>query len=242
MRMLQIKNLFVQYSSAKNPAIQDVSFDVKKGNHVAILGPSGCGKSTILNAIAGLLEQKKVEIKGDITWAEFDSDSESNSGRSLNGKKKPTIRMVFQESTLLPWRTVEKNIALGLEIQKNSKEEITQKVQEMLSIIGLEEFAKSFPRELSVGMSQRVNFARALVCEPDLLLLDEPFSALDDKTKNTIQQEFARILKEKKITSIFVTHDVQEATSMANKIIVLSKSPSRIERIIEKDVDGLFQI
>ena len=215
--MLKIKNLFVQYNDAKKPSIKDISFEVKNGDHVAILGPSGCGKSTTLNVIAGLLTEKDAKIEGSLDWR--------------SNEKKPVIRMVFQEATLLPWRTVEKNIAFGLEIKKFSKEEIAKKVGIMLEVVGLSEFSKHYPHQLSVGMQQRVNFARALVCEPDLLLLDEPFSALDSETKKNIQAEFARILKEKKITSIFVTHNMQEAESMATKILVFSKNSSSLLEI-----------
>lgn len=216
--MLEIKNLFVQYNRAKNPSIQNISFKVEKGDHVAILGPSGCGKSTTLNIIAGLLTEKEAKIEGIMDWR--------------FGRKKPVIRMVFQEATLLPWRTVGKNIAFGLETQKLSKEEIAAKVEAVLKVVGMLESAKSYPHQLSVGMQQRVNFARALVCEPDLLLLDEPFSALDQETKKSIQAEFARILKEKGITSIFVTHNIQEATTMANRIILLSDSPASVKSIL----------
>jgi NitT/TauT family transport system ATP-binding protein len=192
---------------------------------VAILGPSGCGKSTTLNVIAGLLKEKEAEISGEIIW--------------YKEKNKPIIRMVFQEATLLPWRSVEKNIAFGLEIQKLSKEEIARKVQEMIQVVGLSDFAKSYPHQLSIGMQQRVNFARALVCEPDLLLLDEPFSALDNETKKIIQKEFSRILKEKNITSIFVTHNIEEVIAMATMAVVLSKGPSTVLRVVDLNRESL---
>jgi ABC-type nitrate/sulfonate/bicarbonate transport system ATPase subunit len=147
--------------------------------------------------------------------------------------------MVFQEATLLPWRTVEKNISFGLEIQKFGEEEIRKKVQEMLRIVGLLEFAKSYPHQLSVGMQQRVNFARALALEPDILLLDEPFSALDVETKNKLQIEFSRIIKEKNITSIFVTHTVDEAVCMANKVVLFSNGPATSEHIFYNVADVL---
>lgn len=215
--MLKIQNLFVQYHGSKKPSIQNVSFDVSRGDQIAILGPSGCGKSTTLNVIAGLLIEKEAQIDGVLDWR--------------SNEKKPIIRMVFQEATLLPWRTVEKNIAFGLEVKKFSKEEIAKKVQEILKTVGLLEFAKSYPHQLSIGMQQRVNFARALVCEPDLLLLDEPFSALDVETKKKLQEEFSRIIKEKNMTSIFVTHDISEAHCLASKIIIFSKKQKAVMQV-----------
>lgn len=204
--MLSIKNFCVKYKKGKDFSARDVSFDVKKGEIVAVLGPSGCGKTTTLKVIAGLLDEKDIEKTGEILWNE-------------NGKK-PEIRMVFQLATLLPWRTVEKNIAFGLEIKKFSKEEISQKVQEAIKLVGLQGFEKYYPAKLSVGMQQRVNFARALVCEPDLLLLDEPFSALDVNSKKKLQKDFLKIISEKKITAIFVTHSIEEALEMGDKIYV----------------------
>lgn len=212
--MLEIKNLFVQYKGARKPSIQDISFKVEKGDHIAILGPSGCGKTTTLNVIAGLLTEKEAKIEGILDWRSND--------------KKPVIRMVFQESTLLPWRTVEKNIVFGLEVEKLSKDKIEMKAREMMKIVGLSEYANYYPHQLSVGMQQRVNFARALVCQPDLLLLDEPFSALDIVIKKDIQEEFLKILKEKNITSIFVTHNMQEAVIMATRMLVFSKDSSSL--------------
>lgn len=222
--MLKINNLHVKYRGANTPSIQDVSFEVEKGDRVAILGPSGCGKSTTLNAIAGLLDEKNVEIKGEIKWNDMEKTE-------LGSGEPPVIRMVFQEATLLPWRTVEKNIAFGLEIKKLPKNEIKSRVAEMLRVVGLLENAKSYPHELSVGMQQRVNFARALVCEPELLLMDEPFSALDVETKKKLQEEFSRIIKEKKMTTIFVTHNIQEALSMSDKVITFSAAPAVVENI-----------
>jgi NitT/TauT family transport system ATP-binding protein len=223
MCMLEIKNLFVKYKNSKHPAVQDVSFDIGRGQRLAILGPSGCGKSTTLNVIAELLTRQEAEIKGGIKW------NDKN--------KKPIVRMVFQEATLLPWRTVERNVAYGLEIQKIPKEEITEKVGKVLKAVGLLESAKSYPHHLSVGMRQRVNFARALICEPDLILLDEPFSALDIETKKTVQREFLKIIKEKGMASILVTHNMSEAVTMADKIIVLSKRPSVIVYETKETID-----
>lgn len=220
--MLKIRNLFVKYLDSEKPSIEDISFDVEKGDQIAILGPSGCGKSTLLHVISGLLTEREAKIDGILDWR--------------TSKQKPVMRMVFQEATLLSWRTVEKNIAFGLEVNKVSKDDIEKKVKEILEIVGLSQHAKSYPFQLSVGMQQRVNFARALVCEPELLLLDEPFSALDVETKKNLQEEFLKIIKAKGITSIFVTHNVGEAVSMSNKIIILTAGPAKVKEI---SINGL---
>jgi NitT/TauT family transport system ATP-binding protein len=226
--MLQVKNLFVKYVNSIEPSVQDVSFNVAIGDRIAILGPSGCGKTTILKTIAGLLSEDEVIIGGSLAWS--------------GGEKKYKIRNVFQEATLLPWRTVEKNITIGLEIEKISKEKKDKMVKDMLELIGLAGYSDHYPYQLSIGMKQRVNFARALACNPDLILLDEPFSALDVEIKKNIQDEFLSILKERKITSILVTHNIQEALAMANRIIVLTKKPSNVLQIIENNnSNGLLE-
>lgn len=218
--MLEIKNLYVKYHNTGKVALRDVSFFVNKGEIAAILGPSGAGKTTLINVVAGLIKDGiEVEIKGQIT---------------INGGQKGTVvNTVFQEPTLLPWRTVVGNIVYGLEIKKESKESIEAKVKKMIEMVGLKNSENYYPYQLSLGMQQRANFARALICDPDVLLLDEPFSALDIKTKKKIQEEFSKIIKEKQITSIFVTHSPDEAFFMADKIIAFSKSPAEIKKIID---------
>lgn len=217
--MLELRNLLVQFNDSKNPVIQDFSLKVEKGDRIAILGPSGCGKTTILKVIAGHLNKKDVHLNGVLDWR-FQAH-------------KPKIATVFQSATLLPWKNVRNNISLGLKIQRISKDEINERVDKVLKIVGLQAVEKKYPSKLSIGMQQRVNFARALVCEPELLLLDEPFSSLDGETKNKIMDGFSTILEKKGITSIFVTHNLQEAMKLADKIIFLTKSPSIIDKIVD---------
>ena len=213
--MLKLNNLSVLYKSTGLLAVKDVSFEVKEGEVISILGPSGCGKTTILNAISGLLTENEVEIKGLIKFS----------------KRKLKIRTVFQESRLLPWRTVLENASLGLEAEEEKKSKAQERAREFIKLVGLSDFENYLPSRLSGGMKQRVNFARALVCKPDLLLLDEPFSSLDSALKDNIQKKFLKILESKNMTSIFVTHDEKEAHLLAHKIIVLSKGPSIVEDI-----------
>ena len=227
LRMLHIEKLYVKYNKSLKTSIAEVSFDIEKGDCIAILGPSGCGKTTLLNVIAQQLGKKDAAISGEVIWK--------------NQTQNPIVNMVFQEARLLPWKTVEENVSIGLEIKKLDKNEIAARTKQILELVGLNFEGKEFPRQLSIGMQQRVNFARALVCNPDLLLLDEPFSALDIKTKKVIQNEFVRIIKEKRITTIFVTHNLEEAVFMANKIVILTKGPARIKKIIENK-DKMFDM
>ena len=204
--MLTVKNLLVQYQGNENPSIQEVSFEVKKGEVVAVLGPSGCGKSTMLKFIMGLLKTNISKMDGEVLW---------------NGKKeKFSKRMVFQKPTLIPWKTVKENIALGVENISKSGNEIDGKIQEILSKIGLMEYGEYYPYQLSVGMEQRVNFARALVCEPEVLLLDEPFSALDVNRRKKMQRIVLEIAKEKNMAVVLVTHSLEEALEMGDRILV----------------------
>lgn len=177
----------------------DLNFEVEKGEFVVIIGPSGCGKTTLLNLFSRSLKADNGEV-------------------ICNGN----LRMVYQQSSLFPWLTVAENIALGL--GKNG----TEKTAEMLKIIGLADFADHFPHQLSGGMKQRVELARALADEADILLLDEPFSSLDYLTKLNIRAELVRMLKEFPRTTILVTHDVEEAAQLADRIVVFSARPARI--------------
>lgn len=177
----------------------DLNFAVEKGEFVAIVGPSGCGKTTLLNLFSNSVKPDKGEVV---------------CGGSL--------RMVYQQSSLFPWLTVEENIALGLE-KKNQ-----DKISEMLNIIGLSHFSEHFPHQLSGGMKQRVELARALIGETDILLLDEPFSSLDYLTRMNIRSELVRMLREFPRTTILVTHDIEEAAQLADRIVVFSERPASI--------------
>lgn len=201
-------------------AVSNIDLELKSDEFVSIVGPSGCGKSTILRLISGLI----YPTTGEIT---------------LNNEIviKPTekIAMVFQKPTLFPWLTVRDNIAFGMKI-KNKIEDI--KINEMLELIGLSDFAYDYPKQLSGGMAQRVALARAIINEPEVLLLDEPLGALDAFTRMNMQDEILNIWKRTKQLVIMVTHDIEEAIYMSTKVIVINKNPGRIKQIIDIDLNN----
>lgn len=204
-------------------ALQNVSLEVKAGEFVSLIGPSGCGKSTLLRLIADLLTPSSGELK-------------------INGKDPHQARlereygMVFQAATLLEWRSVAHNVQLPLEIMGYSKAERAERAQRMLELVELGKFADHYPWQLSGGMQQRVAIARALAFEPKLLLMDEPFGALDEFTRERMNLELLRIWEQTGITVIFVTHSIPEAVFLSSKIVVMSPRPGRITQIIENDV------
>ena len=199
-------------------AIEEINLQVKNGEFVCILGPSGCGKTTLLRIIAGL--QKPTSGKITINGKEI-SGPGSDRG------------MVFQEFGLLPWRTVRSNVEFGLELKGVEKSERTKISTRLIEMVGLTGFEEAHPNELSGGMKQRVGIARALANDPAILLMDEPFGALDAQTRNLMQKELLRIWKETRKTVIFVTHSVDEAVYLADRIIVLSIRPGHIKEIYE---------
>lgn len=199
-------------------AIADFDLEVRNGEFVCLLGPSGCGKTTILRIIAGL----QTATTGSITLK----------GMEITGPGSDR-GMVFQEFGLFPWRTVKKNVEFGLEIQKKSEKEIEETSKRFIDLVGLTGFENSHPNQLSGGMKQRVGIARALASDPAILLMDEPFGALDAQTRNQMQKELLRIWQETKKTVIFVTHSVDEAVFLADRIIVLTTRPGRIKNIYE---------
>jgi NitT/TauT family transport system ATP-binding protein len=197
-------------------AVDDVSFEVREGEFVALLGPSGCGKSTILNIVAGLLPRSggRVLIDADAVEA---------------GKVNRKVGYVFQRDTVFPWRTVAANIGYGLEIAGLPKVERTARVANAIEAAGLIGFAESFPRALSGGMRQRVALMRTLIMEPDILLMDEPFGALDTHTKLDMHKTLLEIWERERQTVLFVTHDLGEALTLASRIILLSARPGRLK-------------
>jgi NitT/TauT family transport system ATP-binding protein len=215
--MLKITDLSIRYKDTSQLVLDKINIDVKKGQIVAIIGPSGCGKTTLLNNIANVLTEGEVTRTGELKLV---ADTK--------------IRMVFQEPILLPWRKVTGNIFFGLEAEGKSGPKHHKKVKEVVKLVGLDKSEDKYPHQLSIGMKQRVNFARALATNPDLLLLDEPFSALDIETKTRLRSEFLKILKQKKITAIFVTHDLEEACLLADKIVVLTDGPAKVEKVITR--------
>lgn len=220
MSKLEFKNVGLIYHSidTETLAIKDVSFTVNDGEILGIVGPSGCGKTTILSLIAGLLASSYGEIL-------LNGDSDRKNFKS---------GYMLQHDQLFQWRTIWRNIMLGLEINGKSKDQKTLLfAEELLEKYGLAEFKKRYPSQLSGGMRQRVALIRTLVTEPELLLLDEPFSALDFQTRLKVGNDVHSIIKNEGITSIFITHDLSEAISISDKIVVLSNRPAEVKATIE---------
>lgn len=222
--IISLKNLCKSYNTKENltvEALKDINLDVKENDFICIVGPSGCGKSTMLRIIAGL----ETATEGKIIYE----------GREL---QKPTkdIGMVFQDYSLLPWRTVLDNIALGLEFKGVSKNKRLDIASRYLELIDMTRFGKAYPYELSGGMQQRVAIARALANDPHVLLMDEPFGALDAHTRILLQKELLRIWERNKKTIMFVTHSVDESVYLADKVIVMSRNPGEIKEIINIDM------
>ncbi|HEX8167957.1 MAG TPA: ABC transporter ATP-binding protein [Beijerinckiaceae bacterium] len=197
--------------------LEDVSFEVAGNEVVVVIGPSGCGKSTLLSIIGGLLRPAKgaVEIEGEPPK------------NSLN-----PITFVFQDFALLPWRTVRDNVAFGLEHHGLSRREIDALVQDALARTGLSDFADVVPKKLSGGMRQRVGIARALAVSPAVCLMDEPLSALDAQTRELLLEDFRRIWAEERVATIYITHNLDEAVRLADRVVVLSRQPGRIKDVI----------
>jgi len=222
--ILEIRNVrkWFESNGRRLMVIDGVSFTVREGEFISILGPSGCGKTTLLRIIAGLEKQEEGEIL--------------LRGKPIVGPGQDRA-MVFQDYALFPWRNVLGNVLFGLEIRKVPKEEALEKAKRFIKLVGLEGFEKSYPHELSGGMRQRVALARALVCEPEILLMDEPLSALDAQTRNVMQTELVRIWQETGKTIIYVTHNIEEAVYMADRVAVLSKRPAKLLDLVEVNLE-----
>jgi NitT/TauT family transport system ATP-binding protein len=198
--------------------LRDVSFTAEAGEFVTVIGPSGCGKSTLLGAIAGLTPIDS----GEIHFAQ----------RPITGPG-PERAVVFQHASLLPWRTIASNIAYGLELRRVvSHEEIEERVAQAVRLVGLAGFESHYPREVSGGMQQRTNLARALAVDPQLVLMDEPFGALDALTKETLQDELSQLAAQTRRSTLFITHDIGEAVLLADQILVMGTAPGRVIRAL----------
>lgn len=224
--LLALSNISYSYHelSGETKALENISFDVNPGEFIAIVGPSGCGKSTLLSMIAGLIKPENGKISLD--------------GKTLTSAR-TRIGYMLQKDHLFEWRTVLSNILLGLEIQNRMDEASRTKAIEMLTTYGLDAFAEARPSQLSGGMRQRAALIRTLVLEPDLLLLDEPFSALDYQTRLNVSDDIWKIIKKEEKTAILVTHDLSEAVSMADRVLVLSARPGRLVKDVPIAFDGL---
>ena len=198
--------------------IDRINLTIQEGEFLAIVGPSGCGKSTFLRIMAGLVSPTGGRVLID--------------GIEVQGPN-PRHNLVFQDHALYPWRTVFQNVALGLEMQRQRRERIQQQVTRLLALVGLEDFAAYYPHQLSGGMRQRAALARVLAVDPDVLFLDEPFGALDAMTRLTLQDELLRIWVDSGKTVVLVTHDVEEALVLADRVVIMSTIPGRVREIIE---------
>lgn len=213
--LLELKDIAMSYHTMDGevPALSHISFSIAEGEFAALVGPSGCGKSTLLNLIAGLLkpEQGAITIQG-IPLAD----------------SRLSIGYMLQKDHLFEWRTIYENVILGLEIQKKMTPERLDRVEQLLFDYGLSDFKQARPSQLSGGMRQRAALIRTLALEPSLMLLDEPFSALDYQTRLNVSDDIGKIIRKEKKTALLVTHDISEAISMADRVIVLSKSPATV--------------
>ncbi len=218
--VVEINNVSMIYHSleGETEAIKNIDLNIYEGEIVGIVGPSGCGKSTLLSIIAGLIEPTsgKVLIKGQEVC-----------------KSNRNIGYMFQKDQLLEWRNILQNVVLGLEIQGKLNKQYYEKAKDLLINYGLGDFIYSYPSQLSGGMRQRVALIRTLILEPDLLLLDEPFSALDYQTRLAIADEIGIILNKEGKTALLVTHDIAEAISLCDRVVILSKRPASVKEIIE---------
>lgn len=219
---IEVRNLCKYYGARGDPvlAVEDVSFEIDQGQFVALIGPSGCGKSTILNMMAGLLALSSGDVRID--------------GRAVvAGQPTPKVGYVFQRDTVYPWRTVSRNIGFGLELAGVARSEREREVRAMVERAGLGGFDDAFPLTLSGGMRQRVALMRTLIMRPEILLMDEPFGALDTHTKLEMHALLLEIWEQEHQTVLFVTHDLGEALTLSDRIIVLSARPGRIKEIFD---------
>ena len=221
---VRVDRVSKRYDGANGPvqALDHVAFDVADGEFVCIVGPSGCGKTTLFRIIAGL---------EPATTGHVALDGERVDGPSTD------LGLVFQEYHLFPWRTVAGNVGFGLEQAGVATAERERRVRDLLDLVGLDGFADTYPRDLSGGMKQRVALARALAVDPGLLLMDEPFGAVDAQTKKMLQDELLDIWRETGKTVLFVTHDVEEAVKLADRVVVMAKEPGRIREVVDVDID-----
>jgi NitT/TauT family transport system ATP-binding protein len=222
-KVIEVRRLIKRYGAGTNAvlALSDIDFSVADGEFMAVVGPSGCGKSTLLRILAGLLPATEGEVL-------------------LNGTpiKRPRkdIGVVFQSPVLFPWRTVLQNALLPADVQGLNRGEMTRRARDLLKLVGLNEFENRYPRELSGGMQQRVALVRALIHDPSLLLMDEPFGALDAMTREQMNVELQRIWLERRKTVLFITHSTSEAVFLADRVLVMTSRPGRIQDAIEVEL------
>jgi len=225
---VNIRNVSKAFNEGKPnqvDALRDVSLDVKQGEFVSLIGPSGCGKSTLLRLIANLLEPTSGEVS-------------VNAKSAVQARLDQDYGMAFQQAGLFDWRTVRKNIELPLELKGWDKADRRARADEMLQLVQLPEFGDHYPWQLSGGMQQRIAIARALAAHPPLLLMDEPFGALDEMTREYMQGELLRICAATGTTVVFVTHSIPEAVYLSNRVVVMSPRPGRITKVVDVALGG----
>jgi NitT/TauT family transport system ATP-binding protein len=209
---------FARHREAPQIALTNTSLEIEQGEFVCLLGPSGCGKSTLLNVVGGLVDATTGTIRVD--------------GHSV-ARPGPDRGMVFQNYSLYPWLTVRQNIEFGPKLNRWPKDKVTRIASELIEIVGLGEYADQFPKVLSGGMKQRVAIARALAMEPSVLLMDEPFGALDAQTRTLMQEELIKLARKIPRTVLFITHAVEEAVYLADRVVVMTRRPGRIAEIVD---------
>jgi NitT/TauT family transport system ATP-binding protein len=221
--ILLVNDIVVRYETAEGPvvAVDDVSFTVNSGEFLSVIGPSGCGKSTLFNVIGGLLGQHQ----GTVTVA----------GETITSPHK-SIGMVFQEESTFPWRTVSDNVAFPLELIGMERAKRAERARHFISLVGLDGFENRYPGDLSGGMRQRVSLARTLASEPKILLMDEPFAALDEQTRLLLGDKVLQIQQALTQTTLLITHNITEAVQMSDRILVMTYRPGKVKRIVDIDL------
>lgn len=219
-QLISLRNVGKSFKDGQVRALDNISFDVAEGEFISLVGPSGCGKTTVLRLIDGLIEADEGEVRVG--------------GRSP--QPGPDIAMVFQSARLLPWRSVLGNVEFALGLRGIARSERRERAMALLASLGLREFTQAYPHELSGGMRQRVGLARALSVEPKVLLMDEPFAALDAITRETLRRELLLLWSRRRMAIVFVTHDIDEAIYLSQRIIVLRPRPGRVDEIVDVDL------
>src|SRR5216683_27369 len=222
-RKLELNHISMVYAQRGRPftAVRDVSLQIETGEFISIVGASGCGKTTLLRIVDGLIRPSHGEVCVD--------------GTPVTGPG-PDRGFVFQQDALFPWRTVLNNIVFGLEVQGRKKAESRARADGLIRLVGLAGFEQHFPHELSGGMRQRANLARALTIDPDILLMDEPFASLDAQTREIMQSELLRIWRSNRKTVLFVTHQIDEAVYLADRVVVMTSRPGQVKAVLEVDI------
>jgi NitT/TauT family transport system ATP-binding protein len=223
MTMIRVRGLSKEFSTFDNGsggvlALSDIDFEVRDNEFITVIGPSGCGKTTLLRIIAGLIPYDQGEVTID--------------GRPVTGPG-PERAVVFQNFALMPWADIMTNVSFGLEIRGTPKEQCRATAKELIKLVGLEGFERRLPKELSGGMQQRVGLARALAVNPQILLMDEPFSALDEQTRRLLQEELLSLWERERKTVVFITHSMDEAVMLGDRVMLMTPRPGRVKEMID---------